>query len=98
MLEYPQELGFLFHKTCSASGIILIPDNTSKCDTNFGLACHLFETDTVTTIVNDALSSAIGLNTTNNLRTLLVAASANPKISTEGVFTLLRRDPMAMLS
>ena len=98
MLEYPQELGFLFHKTCSASGIILIPDNTSNCDTNFGLACHLFGTDTVTTMVDDALLKPIGFNTTNNLRTLLVAASANPKISTEGVFTLLRRDPMAMLS
>lgn len=82
--HFPNELGFVFHGT------------------NFELSCKIFGTETVTRIVNDELTNNRREekkkdNDENTMQDLLFAAADNDEISIDGVYTLLRLDPIAML-
>lgn len=84
MSRFPKELGFVFY------------------DTNFKIACEVFGTETVSRIVDYELSTKIGEKKNskcqiNVAQDLSVAAVSNSEISLDGVYTLLRRDPMIML-
>ncbi len=104
MSYYPLELGFAFHKTnfSSTSGAIIFFPDPNGATNNFTLACQVFGTETVARIVNKTISNTFGGNqitdnVTITLKTLLFSASTNEKISLEGVYTLVCRDPIAIL-
>ncbi len=99
MLHYPLELGFAFHKTDRASKF---PETDGNSASNFGLACQIFGTKTSIRILNKAILKAIDENipdkpSIKNLQMLLFAATTNQNISIEGVYALVRRDPMAIV-
>jgi len=90
MVHYPKELGFLFHPL------------------SYRLACDIFGGETIAEIAETALAKSLSQNSSSNssssssetkhtLQTLLFAAATNDKISLEGLYTLVRRDPMALM-
>jgi len=81
MNHFPAELGFIFHRS------------------TFKKACEKFGKQTVTQIINDEIFSAINNKKDNNnsQQSLVFAAATNQEISLDGVYTLLRRDPLALL-
>ena len=89
MAHYPKELGFLFHQL------------------SYRLACDIFGGETIAEIAETALAKYQSQNNNNNsssssetkhtLQNLLFAAATNDKISLEGLYTLVRRDPIALM-
>jgi len=91
MAHYPKELGFLFHPL------------------SYRLACDIFGGETIAEIAETALAKYQSQNNNNSsgsssssetkhtLQTLLFAAATNDEISLEGLYTLVRRDPIALM-
>jgi hypothetical protein len=67
-------------------------------NTTFSNASKLFGTKKVVQIINDKLFSTLGQNSNETLQALVLAAASNDKISLDGVYTLFRHDPIAVLS
>jgi len=88
MMQYPNELGFLYHTHKNV----------------FELHCATFGTETVFEIVCDKISRVLeksdGSAKITTLRDLVIAAATNEEISLDGLYTLLRYDPntLVMLS
>jgi len=92
MLYFPSKLGFLFSNQ------------------TFALACDKFGHAEVSTIIDRKLFCALeqengiqrkSRNTSSHgsyLQTLIIAAACNDEISLDGLYTLFRLDPMALLS
>ena len=90
MSHFPKSLGFVFH------------------DESYKLACELFGTQKVTTTIDDELRTTVlqmnntqdNNNTASNhaLRALFLEVATNDKISLDGVYTLFRSDPIALLA
>jgi hypothetical protein len=85
MSHYPTKLGYVFYR------------NT------FGIACKSFGTQTVVQLIKDKLSSFLKQNDNNNknhklsLRALVFEAATDTHISVDGLYTLIRYDPIASL-
>ena len=94
MAHFPQSLGFVFSNT------------------SLELACELFGTQKVTTAIDEVIRKTLAQrnnsnetnhlannnNNNNRLQTLLLAAAADPNISLDGVYTLFRSDPIALMA
>lgn len=86
MTHYHESLGFIFH------------------DNSLDLACKIFGSQKVMQIIDDELRRILVDNSTDNedndnsvLRSLVTTACTNEEISIDGLYTLLRHDPIAVL-
>jgi len=83
MTHYPTKLGCVFFEN------------------NFGSACKIFGAHRVTQLIEDKLLSFLNQINGNKalaLRALVLAAAIDDDISIDGVYTLLRYDPIASLT
>ncbi len=85
MAHYHESLGFIFH------------------DDSLDVACKIFGSQKVTQVIDDELrrilvnNSSNGSNDNTLLRSLVITACTDEQISLDGLYTLLRHDPIAVL-
>lgn len=93
MVHYPHELGFLFHK---------YPFHLKSSFQDFSWT---YGTNKVAAIVHDVLRTTLGARSINNnddptqrtLQSWVMVAATNRRIDLDGLYTLLRFDPLAMI-
>lgn len=66
-------------------------------NTTFEYACKYFGTEKMARMIDDKILSTLGQNSNETLQALVFAAATNDKISLDGVYTLFRHDPIALL-
>eukprot|EP00533_Pseudo-nitzschia_delicatissima_P014932 CAMPEP_0197268336 /NCGR_PEP_ID=MMETSP1432-20130617/4113_1 /TAXON_ID=44447 /ORGANISM="Pseudo-nitzschia delicatissima, Strain UNC1205" /LENGTH=363 /DNA_ID=CAMNT_0042733377 /DNA_START=636 /DNA_END=1727 /DNA_ORIENTATION=+ len=83
MTHYPEHLGFVFHKMINQ-------------DFNyFAVSCSSGQTEWMKRIVCDVILRSVQRNT---LHDYILAAATNDEISLDGLYTVIRYDPIALIS
>lgn len=102
MSNYPNELGFLFHKSFENKRIsfVLYFDRVAREILRKGKpfkdACNAFGKERVTKLVNKNILR-ITKAKSYAIRALFVMVGSNPKIDVDGIYFLLRFDPAALV-
>lgn len=89
MSHYPWELGFVFHK-------ITTMENSSH-RTFFEIA-SIHGPEWIKDTVRDKILRTVGETNTTKLQDLVISAATNDEISLDGLYTLIRYDPMTLSS
>eukprot|EP00533_Pseudo-nitzschia_delicatissima_P007155 CAMPEP_0116101778 /NCGR_PEP_ID=MMETSP0327-20121206/12988_1 /TAXON_ID=44447 /ORGANISM="Pseudo-nitzschia delicatissima, Strain B596" /LENGTH=374 /DNA_ID=CAMNT_0003593755 /DNA_START=249 /DNA_END=1373 /DNA_ORIENTATION=+ len=80
--HYPEHLGFVFHKMINQDL------------TYFAVSCSFRQTEWMKRMVCDVILRSVQRNT---LRDYILAAATNDEISLDGLYTLIRYDPIALI-
>jgi hypothetical protein len=84
MAYHPMELGFIFYQTKAGS----FPQR-------FWDACKAYGTKRISEMVRNKIMSRFESNS-NKMREMMLAAATNDDISLDGLYTLMRLDPIAL--
>jgi len=84
MSHYPEEIGFLFYRVRNSTP-------------TFQIACNVFGKEDVIKVFHEMiLKSTMGR--CNTIRTLVITAATNKRISLDSLYFLIRLDPIALMS
>jgi len=103
MAHEPSELGFIFHGNCLALACEIFGTKKAKAIVDDELATILRGTKKLVQENDDDnknnsdIHGGSSNNSSSRLRTLVIAAATNQKINLDGVYTLVRRDPIVLL-